>query len=186
MSKHSCLLSISVLAGSAVTCGSPGPSNTSADSGSDAAVIAPITASNTVTRADLATGIAPLVVPAGATFVLDTDQGAMYDAGNGNAPIRIAGPGVQDGVFYRTDDQNRAFFAVQSVMLGERSILRGVGNRALILVAEGPVEIHGILDASAGHCSVRTDGLDCAGPGGGRGGNGTTAPTGCSPGVTAR
>src|SRR3954470_7156753 len=115
MSKHLCLLSISVVASSTVACGSPHPPDLGADGGSDGAAISPIVASNTVTRADLATGIAPLVVPAGATFVFDTDQGAMYDAGNGNAPIRIAGPGVQDGVFYRSDDQNRAFFAVQSL-----------------------------------------------------------------------
>jgi hypothetical protein len=178
MLKHLCLLSSSILASNAVACGSPHPS----DTGADGAAIPPIAASNSVTRADLATGIAPLVVPAGAMFVFDTDNGAMYDAGNGNLPIRVAGPGVQDGVFYRSDDQNRAFFAVQSVMLGERAILRGVGKRALILVAEGPVEIHGILDVSAGHCSVRADGLDCAGPGGGRGGLGAMIAAGCSPG----
>jgi hypothetical protein len=128
MLKHLCLLSIAILTSSAVACGSPRSSNIGADSGPDGAPIPPITASNSVTRADLATGIAPLVVPAGATFVFDTDQGAMYDAANGNLPIRIAGPGVQDGVFYRSDE-NRAFFAVQSVMLGERAILRGVGKR---------------------------------------------------------
>jgi hypothetical protein len=181
MSTRLYLLAISALVSSAAACGSPSP-GVGADGGPDGTAVPSIVASNTVTRADLATGIAPLVVPAGATFVFDTDQGAMYDAGNGNAPIRIAGPGVQDGVFYRTDDQNRAFFAVQSVMLGERAILRGVGNRALILVADGPVEIHGIIDVSAGHCSVRTNGLDCAGPGGGRGGLATMSATGCSPG----
>jgi hypothetical protein len=135
-----------------------------------------------VTRADLATGIAPLVVPAGGTYVLNTDQGSMFDAKNGNTAIRVVGQGVKDGVFYRSDDQNRAFFAVQSLMLGEGAILRGVGTRALVLVADGPVEIHGILDVSAGHCSITTDGIDCAGPGGGGGGTGSAAPTGCSPG----
>jgi hypothetical protein len=129
-----------------------------------------------VTRADLAAGIAPLVVPAGATYVLDTDQGSMFDVTNGNAPIRLVGPGVKDGVFYRSDDQNRAFFAVQSLMVSEGAILRGVGTRALILIADGPVEIHGILDVSAGHCSSTIDGLGCAGPGG------FAAQAGCSPG----
>src|SRR3954464_8806776 len=80
--------------------------------------------------------------------------------------IRVAGPGVKEGVFYRTDDQNRAYFAVESLMVGEGAILRGVGTRALILVADGAVEIHGILDVSAGHCSITADGSSCPGPGG--------------------
>lgn len=181
MSKHAYLFSISVLAGSAVACGFPRPPDVGTNASTDAPILQ-IVASNTVTRADLAAGVAPLVVPVGATFVIDMDQGSMFDAKNGNAPIRVAGPGVKGGIFYRSDDQNRAFFAVQSLMLGEGAILRGVGTRALILVADGPVEIRGILDVSAGHCSITTDGLDCAGPGGGRGGSGATAPAGCSPG----
>lgn len=177
MSQRLYLLGISGLTLCA-SCGFPRPPDISPDGGP----VSQFPASNSVTRADLAAGIAPLVVPAGATFVLDTDQGSMFDAGNANTPIRVAGPGVKDGVFYRSDDQNRAFFAVQSLMLGEGAILRGVGTRALILVAAGPVEIHGILDVSAGHCSSTTDGLDCAGPGGGRGGLGTMRAAGCSPG----
>lgn len=183
MSKWLHFLGSSGLTLSAVACGFPRPP----DVGADANTVAPspqIVASNTVTRADLAAGIAPLVVPAGATFVIDTDQGSMFDAKNGNVPIRVAGPGVKNGVFYRSDDQNRAFFAVQSLILGARAILRGVGTRALIFVADGPIEIHGILDVSAGHCSIAADEIDCAGPGGGRGGTGSAAPMGCSPGET--
>jgi len=140
-----------------------------------------IVASNTVSRADLVAGIEPLMIPAGKTYVIDTDQGGMFDASNSNAPVRFAGPGLRDGIFYRTDDQNRAFFAVQSLTLGENAILRGVGGRALILIADGPIEIHGIIDVSAGHCSPTSDSLACAGPGGGRGGD-TSAASGCSPG----
>lgn len=156
-------------------CGFPRPPDITPDTGTTQPG-SQFPASNSVTRADLAAGIAPLVVPAGATYVLDTDHGSMFDAKNGNAPIRVAGPGVQDGVFYRSDDQNRALFAVQSLMLGEGAILRGVGTRALILVADGAVEIHGILDVSAGHCSNTTDGAGCPGPGG------SAAAAGCSPG----
>jgi len=161
-------------------CGSVQPQ--SSDAATDSGGTPLIAASNTVTRADLAAGITALAVPAGKTYVLDTDQGSMFDASNANAPIRVAGTGVKEGVFYRSDNQNRAFFAVQSLAIGENAILRGVGSRALILVAEGPIEIHGLVDVSAGHCSATTDGLACAGPGGGRGGDGAGAAGGCSPG----
>src|SRR4051812_26724575 len=70
----------------------------STDAGSDAAsgpmpdsATPHIVASNTVSRADIMTGIEPLVVPTGKIYVLDTDQGSMFDASNSNAPIRIAG-----------------------------------------------------------------------------------------------
>jgi hypothetical protein len=176
MSKRLHLLGTSGLALCTAACGFPRPPDIGPDGGSDSAVAPSIVASNSVTPGDLAAGIKPLVVPAGATYLIDTDQGAMYDAGNGNAPIRVAGPGVKEGVFYRTDDQNRAFFAVESLTVGDGAILRGIGAHALILVAKGPAEIHGILDVSAGHCSITTDGPGCAGPGGG------AATVGCSPG----
>lgn len=182
MWKHLNLLSITFLATSAVACGSPHPPDTGSDGGIDGTVIPPIVASNTVTRADLPSGIAPLVVPPGGIYLFNTDQGSMFDAKNANLPIRVVGQGVKDGVFYRSDDQNRAFFGIQSLVIGEGAILRGIGTRALVLVADGPVEIHGILDVSAGHCAITADGLDCAGPGGGRGGSAATAPAGCSPG----
>jgi hypothetical protein len=142
-----------------------------------------IVASNTVSRADLVAGIAPFTVPAGKTYVINTDQGSMFDASNGNVPIRVAGEGVKDGVFYRADDKNRAFFAVQSLTVEENAILRGIGGRALILVAEGPADIRGMIDVSAGHCSLTVNERSCAGPGGGRGaGAGAGALGGCSPG----
>jgi hypothetical protein len=98
----------------------------------DAVIVPRIVASNTVTRADLVDGIAPLVVPSGKTYVIDTDHGSMYDASNANAPIRIAGSGVQDGVFYRADDKNRSFFAVQSLSVEDNAVVRGVGGRACV------------------------------------------------------
>jgi hypothetical protein len=141
-----------------------------------------IVAANTVSRTDLAPGIQPLVVPAGKTYVFDTEQGAVFDASNGNAPLRVAGDGVKDGIFYRSDDKNRAFFAVQSLTVGQNAILRGVGGRALILIADGRIEIRGLIDVSAGRCSITATGLACPGPGGGRGGENANAALGCSPG----
>lgn len=148
----------------------------------DAATPVPrIKASNTVSRADLATGIAPLLVPAGKTYVIDTDQGTVVDAANASTVIRAAGAGLNHGIYYRTDNQNRAFFAIERLTVEDTATLRGVGGRALVLIAEGPIELHGIIDVSAGHCAA-SDAVSCAGPGGGRGGDATTAAAGCSPG----
>ena len=68
-------------------------------------------------------GIEPLVVPSGKIYVLDTDQGSMLDASNSNAPIRIAGEGVKEGVYYRSDDNNRGFFAVKSLSVEANATL---------------------------------------------------------------
>ena len=165
---------------------SPSDGNDAGTPPLDSRAAAPrIVASNTVSRADLAAGIEALLIPAGKTYVIDTDQGSMFDATNSNAPLRAAGEGLKNGVFYRTDDHNRAFFAITRIMLGENAILRGVGGRALILISDGPIEIHGIIDVSAGHCSPSSDSVACAGPGGGRGGD-TSAARGCGPGQVGR
>lgn len=164
--------------------GSIGADGADGSGGADAGAPVPvprIKASNTVSRADLVTGIAPLVVPAGKIYVIDTDQGTVVDAAAPATMIRAAGAGLNSGIYYRADNQNRAFFAIERLTVEDTATLRGVGGRALVLIAEGPIELHGIIDVSAGHCAA-SDAVFCAGPGGGRGGDTNAAAAGCSPG----
>ena len=142
--------------------------------------------------ADLATGAgANLTMPSARVYVFDTDDGSItsYDTAEQNPmAVRAGGTGVVSGIAFEARAQSGT--DVELAMWGLTSLTQPAGSgkiafrgsRAAALVASGPIELHGFIDASGGQTDDGTLCPQCAGPGGGAGATTTTPAGGCAPG----
>ncbi len=148
-----------------------------------------IVPSNGATRADLLNVTSGIAVAAGQTVTIDTDSGAITRS-NG-AAIRAAGPGLVNGIGFRTASQGGngvpeiAIFSVAALSVagasgmtdeGELSV---IGSRSVVILAANAVTISGVVDVSAAR---GIGGQASAGPGGGTGATVAAPATGCAPG----
>jgi hypothetical protein len=145
-----------------------------------------------------------LVLEPDSVVVLDTDTGAITDyteatvamgvralrsrvAGwqasllpAGEITVREPGQGVDGGIGFRLLDDELSVLAVNELKVGQDAVLLLVGNRGVVLLSAGDVNIQGIVDASA-PCDGET--LSCGGPGAGNGAEEQQdQATGCAPG----
>ncbi len=104
-----------------------------------------------------------------------TDTGEIRD--ETGVPIRDPGTGLDNGIGYYQEG-NIGIFTMNTLTVADDAQLWGFGERALLLLVQGDVDIHGVIDVSAGVCA---NGLDvnraCPGPGGGYGAGGAVSPT---------
>lgn len=140
---------------------------------------------------DFATGAAAtLTVPSDRIYVFDTDDGSVtsYNTSHGDAQsVRAVGIGVVSMIKFETRTQSNA---PELAIWGLTSLTQPAGtgkiafrgSRAAVLLASGPIELHGLVDASGGQTDAGEDCRECAGPGGGAGATKTTAAGGCAPG----
>ncbi len=119
-------------------------------------------------------GTGDFVVATTENYRFNSDTGQILDA---NATvIRAPGPGVISGIGFRVQVQvggpDIGVFEFQSLTLEELSSVRARGANALAIVATGPIQIDGRLNASGGTSGCVGTGPvnSCAGPGGGNGG----------------
>jgi hypothetical protein len=140
---------------------------------------------------DFATGAAAtLTVPSDRIYVFDTDDGSVtsYDLSEADPqPLRAAGTGVVSMIKFETRTQSNA---PELAIWGLTSLTQPAGagkiafrgSRAAALIAAGPIELHGLVDASGGQTDDGALCPQCAGPGGGAGATTTTPAGGCAPG----
>ncbi len=137
-----------------------------------------------------ANALSGVTMPSGRIYVFDTDDGSItsYDMSEQNPTIvRAAGTGVVFGIAFETRAQSGA---VELAMWGVLSLTQPVGSgkiafrgtRAAALLASGPIELHGLVNASGGQTDDGALCPQCAGPGGGAGATTTTPAGGCAPG----
>lgn len=141
---------------------------------------------------DFAVGAAAaMTMPSARVYVFDTDDGSItsYDAAEENpVTIRAAGNGVVSMIKFETRTQ--ASTSVELAMWGLTSLTQPAGagkiafrgSRAAALLTSGPIELHGVVDASGGQTDDGVSCRECAGPGGGSGATTSAAAGGCAPG----
>jgi hypothetical protein len=128
---------------------------------------------------DLTSGTAGLTVSSGATYIVNTDSGAIVTGGG--MPVRAAGTGVVSGIgFFQVG--NLSVLTASSVTVEGGGALRPAGTRALVLLSAGDVTIRGIVNVSATSCTGFDQVRFCGGPGGGAGARGEILASGCGPG----
>lgn len=117
---------------------------------------------------------ASLTLAPGADYAINTDTGAITVAGTGVAVPRL-------GTAFALREPKMAVLVVDDFTLPAGVTLTGTGTRALIVVAEGDIELDGVLDFGPG-CVLGAEGdtKRCAGPGGGNGGKMGTVAQGCA------
>jgi hypothetical protein len=117
---------------------------------------------------------ASLALPGGADYTFNTDTGALRIAGTGVEVPRL-------GTAFALLEPKMAVLVVDDFTLPAGVTLSGTGTRALIVVAEGDIELDGVLDFGPG-CVLGAEGdtQRCAGPGGGNGGKMGTVAQGCA------
>ncbi|MBP9205209.1 MAG: hypothetical protein KBG28_14665 [Kofleriaceae bacterium] len=121
----------------------------------------------------------------GDTWRILTDTGEITaPTGAGREVVRAAGTGLIAGIRFRVIDGGRAVLALDHLTIPAGLEIEAYGQRALIVLARGPITVAGTLDVSGG-------GLDGAGqidlrlggPGGGAGARHDDLPAGgCAPG----
>jgi hypothetical protein len=152
--------------------------------------------SNGADASDLVDVIGDLVVLAGQTVVVDTDDGSIvaYSGGGGGpTTIRDPGNGLGDMMRFRTLAQiggapTLGIFGVRRMMIADGGRLRVVGDRPALFLLAAEATIGGVIDVAAGHMgdTGSIDCQDCPGPGGGAGGTSLTAASGCAPGINGQ
>lgn len=117
---------------------------------------------------------ASLTLAPGVDYAINTDTGAITVAGTGVAVPR-------PGTAFTLHEPKMAVLVVDGFTLPAGVTLTGTGSRALIVVAEGDIELDGVLDFGPG-CVLGAEGdtTRCAGPGGGNGGKMGTVAQGCA------
>lgn len=126
------------------------------------------------------------------TYLIDTDTGEVYAVDSDyekKEVLRLGGQGLTDGVRFRIVDDELAVLAVSSLAVPEDATIAGYGERALIILSAGEVEIDGFINWMPGICGTSGGSIllsrGCGGPGGGDGGAHDLAgavATGCAPG----
>jgi hypothetical protein len=108
----------------------------------------------------LTSGAMPVALSSGiATF--DTDSGAIT-----GALTRAAGTGVASGIGYYQVGSELGVFAMGSLSVLANAEARFTGARAVVFLSEGPIQVDGRIDLSAGCYGADRS---CPGPGGGAG-----------------
>jgi len=122
----------------------------------------------------LAEATASLILPPGVDYAFDTDTGALTVAGTGATVPRV-------GTAFTLLAPKLAVLVVDDFTLPAGVTLTGTGTRGLIVVAEGDIELDGVLDFGPG-CVLGAEGdtKRCAGPGGGNGGKPGAVAQGCA------
>lgn len=156
---------------------------------------------------DLAGVTGGLVLEPDSVMVLDTDTGEIIDYTDataatvamgvralrgrvagwqagllpaGEVTVREAGEGLNAGMGFRLLGDEVSVLAVTELKIGPDAWLLLGGNRSVVLLSAGDVNIQGIVDASA-PCDDVT--LSCGGPGAGNGAvEQQDEATGCAPG----
>ncbi len=118
--------------------------------------------SNGFTNWGLAAGTLSVAVTG--ELVVDTGTGEITDL-QASLPIRSAGEGLRDGVYFATTPNGPSVFAVHNLTIVDGAALRFVGAPAVVLLIDGDAVVSGRIDVSAG-----LDPLRPVGPGGGSGG----------------
>jgi len=137
--------------------------------------------SNLSDAADLTGVSGPIALTAGDKYTLYTDTGQIQR--NDGTDLRAAGANV-GGTIYRQINPGLAVLAVSTFFLADDTPIAAYGDRALIILASGPVQIDGSLDFSAGCDLGGGFTARCGGPGGGNGGSPTAVlGDGCAPGA---
>ena len=117
-----------------------------------------------------------LTIATGVQAIIDTDIGSITV---GDQSLRIPGAGVvNSGIGFHYTAEGLSAFAVQGFIMEPGSTLRARGQRPLLILSAGDVEIAGTIDVSAG-CDVGAPPQICGGPGGGRGADVLNEATGC-------
>lgn len=116
-----------------------------------------------------------LSVPEDAQAIVDTSVGSITIGGES---VRNPGVGVNNGIGFQYTADGLSVFAVQEFTMGARSNLRARGDKPLLILSAGDVEIAGTIDVSAG-CDSDPSVKTCGGPGGGRGAENGIRATGC-------
>jgi hypothetical protein len=116
-----------------------------------------------------------LTVAEDAQVIVDTSIGSITVGGQ---TLRGPGVGVNNGIGFQYTADGQPVFAVQRFTMGARANLRARGERPLLILSAGDVEIAGTIDVSAG-CDPGSSAKTCGGPGGGRGAENQDPATGC-------
>jgi hypothetical protein len=117
-----------------------------------------------------------LTLATGVQAIIDTDIGSLTV---GDQSLRAPGAGVvNSGIGFHYTAEGLSVFAVQGFVMQPGSSLRARGQRPLLILSAGDVEIAGTIDASGG-CDVGATPQVCGGPGGGRGADALGSATGC-------
>jgi len=144
-----------------------------------------IVPSNGIPVATLTDGDADLDTTGVGVLDVNTDTGAI-------AGVRAAGPGYDGAshIYFATVVQASAptigVFAFGSLHVAAGTTVRAHGGNALALVAEGTIEIDGIVDVTGGATACTsgvTDLAQCAGPGGMTGGGPQASASGAGAGT---
>jgi hypothetical protein len=149
------------------------------DPGMDPGEVQSVVPSNGLGTSALTDGDAELDTAATGLLELDTDSGAIRRTGGDL--FRAPGEGYDQTskIFFRVVAQTGApsigMFSFASLRVAASGGIRARGKNALALAAEGMIAIDGLLDLTggAGACPGTVGGIDqmqCAGPGGNRGG----------------
>ncbi|HWO20357.1 MAG TPA: hypothetical protein VNO30_16425 [Kofleriaceae bacterium] len=108
----------------------------------------------------LTTGTTAVVLSGGIT-TFDTGSGAII-----GAITRAAGTGVASGIGYYQVSPGLGVFAMGSLLVLGNAEVRFTGARAVVFLAEGPIQVSGRIDLSAGCYGADRS---CPGPGGAAG-----------------
>ena len=122
-----------------------------------------------------------LVIPAGATYRIDTDDGEIRTSAS--VLVRAATPGggrdEETGTNFELVGNGIVVLAVDSLVIEPGATLSGIGSKALVILARGEIRVLGTIDFSAGCNPINPT---CGGPGGGVGAQGTGSASGCAAG----
>jgi hypothetical protein len=138
-------------------CGDPRPSN-----GVDPAAVPP--------------SAMALVIPAGQTWVADSGTGRIHICGG--LDVRMAVPGVDNGIAFQQTGTDPGVFALGSISVAATGKLRVIGDVPGVFLTAGAIDIAGTIEASGGifacdmtaACGIPGD-RRCSGPGPGLGGS---------------